>query len=506
VAGALMAEESNGVGESPSASFLGHSSILGGSPHARHLNERDDHYSPDMWQADSSHALGVAMHSFTTRARLKILKPRSRWERLVASCEKPWFQSWVGLIILCNSAVIGLETDLPHFPYWPLVENAFLLVFTIELGIRLAHFGLWGLVTHDDWVWNTLDLAIVGSGIIDMWVLTLVCYLSGVQQRHNKLLTLMRMTRLLRLMRLLRQLKQVQQLYDLSIALLQATEALGWMLILFACFMYAVSIMCTHLIGHSLGIPSDTLKLLYEEVETQKSEAAGLQERRLKGGNANGVAAGIDVVQSQFSSVPQSMYTLFQVVAGWVLTPFEDLLGRLPWLKLAFIIFWIFTSWALLSVMTGTVSEGMVHQKDLQNSAARAARMSRVNQFKLGLLRHSHSMKLTREKVEQIFEDQVMGAATEERDALVEELADMSDVFDMVAAGRKVIPLKDFAFALSSASSDLSSRTVMRAEAAHWKARNSLRHKVEAVATTTTQLTQDLDRAASVLGIAIPNQ
>jgi len=429
--------------------------------------------------------------------------PKNLVQKLAAECERPWFQSFGGLIIALNAVVIGLETDFPQYPHWSYVEHVFLVVFVIELGVRILHFGFGGLVCHPtDWGWNSLDVFIVGSGIVDMWVLGLYCKLMNVPQSHNKILTLLRMFRLLRLMRLLRQLKQVQQLYDLSVALIQATEAMGWMLILCTVFLYGVSIMTTNLIGHGLGIPDQTLARLYAEV-TEAAMDTEVVERRLKGGNANGVAAGIDVIQGQFATVPESMYTLFQVVAGWVLTPFDALLAEVAWLKLAFIVFWIFTSWALVSVMTGTVSEGMVHQQEVAQQIILDEKLARVASLKTDLLRSVAKMNVTREKVEQIEEDLMLAAGPEDAVLFKESLFDFYEIFDLMRGDSDRVPGRDFVMAMSTASQLPSSRGVLKLESAHWKARNSIHLEVETLQQNASSCHEKLERVAALLQQAV---
>lgn len=50
------------------------------------------------------------------------------------------FQSFVGLVIIANTLVLGLETDIP-WSGWDTMEEAFLIVFVVELALRLIHRG-----------------------------------------------------------------------------------------------------------------------------------------------------------------------------------------------------------------------------------------------------------------------------------------------------------------------------------------------------------------------------
>jgi len=60
--------------------------------------------------------------------------------------------------IVGNAAVIGFETDLPQMEIWETLELCFLLLFTMELSIRVVVFrpsGFFDFQNHD-FVWNLL--------------------------------------------------------------------------------------------------------------------------------------------------------------------------------------------------------------------------------------------------------------------------------------------------------------------------------------------------------------
>ena len=51
------------------------------------------------------------------------------------------FQSGLALVIVFNSVVVGLETDFPHLGCWTVVEDALLVIFAVELALRLVVIG-----------------------------------------------------------------------------------------------------------------------------------------------------------------------------------------------------------------------------------------------------------------------------------------------------------------------------------------------------------------------------
>ena len=59
------------------------------------------------------------------------------------------------------------------------------------------------------------------------------------------------------------------------------------------------------------------------------------------------------------------MWTIFETMSGWTLTRFEPLFQNVPGTRLAFVLWYIYAAWTLLSVLTGVVTENiiMIHQR-----------------------------------------------------------------------------------------------------------------------------------------------
>merc|ERR1719313_315436 len=54
------------------------------------------------------------------------------------------------------------------------------------------------------------------------------------------------------------------------------------------------------------------------------------------------------------------MFTLFGTVSSWSLLKFVPLFDEMPYLRPLFVLFYVYSAWALLAVMTGVVSENMI--------------------------------------------------------------------------------------------------------------------------------------------------
>merc|ERR1719160_64412 len=65
-----------------------------------------------------------------------------------------------------------------------------------------------------------------------------------------------------------------------------------------------------------------------------------------------------------FANVPASMFTLFGTMTSWSLLKFEPLFDPFPALQPLFVLFYVFSAWALLAIMTGVVSENLIAIRD----------------------------------------------------------------------------------------------------------------------------------------------
>ncbi|OLP94877.1 Voltage-dependent R-type calcium channel subunit alpha-1E [Symbiodinium microadriaticum] len=84
--------------------------------------------------------------------------------------ESATFQSAVGVVILLNALIMGLETDIQS-PIFEWAEQIMLSFFVLEAVLRVRHRGWEFFTSSEDGGWNILDMTIVASGVIDDWVL-----------------------------------------------------------------------------------------------------------------------------------------------------------------------------------------------------------------------------------------------------------------------------------------------------------------------------------------------
>lgn len=270
----------------------------------------------------------------------------------LAFTEALWFQSFVGFVIACNSVIIGVETDY-ETPMWGSIENSLLLFFVIEISLRIAHHG-WRFIFSAG---NVFDMAIVCSGVFDMWFMPMVDIVLGRQEDGGSaVMSVIQMLRLLRIIRLIRLVKIIQPLYRLALGIAEAIQGMFWVLVFLAMMLYAVSILFTRLIGHD---PTG-MRYEYNGIYTGQEVCSG-------GCSLDALDVDPGEVRQLFHSVLSSMFVLFESMSCWSLMRFTPLFDRAPLMKAMAVAFYIFTAWALLAVMTGVVSEKMIAAGEKKN-------------------------------------------------------------------------------------------------------------------------------------------
>mmetsp|Transcript_9215 Transcript_9215/g.21576 ORF Transcript_9215/g.21576 Transcript_9215/m.21576 type:complete len:586 (-) Transcript_9215:236-1993(-) len=249
--------------------------------------------------------------------------------------ESAWFHGLSGLVIFANAVIIGVETDIDT-PVWFYIEQLLLTFFVCELAFRLMRHGCHFFRHEEDWGWNCFDFSIVMSGVFDQWLIPLVTLLGLFD--HNSdggrmavVFMLMRLARLLRIVRLFRLVRIVRPLYELAQGVLEALQGMFWVLVFMVMTLYSAAVLCTRLLGRGDILPE---------------EAAADDE--------------VQHIQAMFASVDESMFTLFGTMSSWSLLKFAPLFKEMPVLRPLFVLFYVYSAWALLAVMTGVVSENMI--------------------------------------------------------------------------------------------------------------------------------------------------
>lgn len=175
-------------------------------------------------------------------------------ERLSSFFESE-FGRWVVIsIILLNAVLLGVSTypavDLRYGALLDQLDHVFLVVFTVELVLRLYAAGSARAYVRDPW--NVFD-----------FILILLCWLPF----GGALFTVGRM---LRVLRTLRAISMFSSLRDIVTALLHSLPAMGHVAFLLGLLVYVYSVVGTHLFGatvpHYFGSLHRTWLTLFQVV------------------------------------------------------------------------------------------------------------------------------------------------------------------------------------------------------------------------------------------------
>mmetsp|Transcript_34338 Transcript_34338/g.74182 ORF Transcript_34338/g.74182 Transcript_34338/m.74182 type:complete len:356 (+) Transcript_34338:118-1185(+) len=241
--------------------------------------------------------------------------------------ESDQFNMIIGLVIIGNAFVIGLETEFGAGSF-TFFENLFNSIFLVEMVLRVRVMGK----SYFTEPWNCFDFSLVASGTLDLWVLPLF---SGGDSSSTNLyqfqaMRMLRMLRLMRVLRVIRLFRMFQQLFLIMQAFGKAFQIVLLMGLLVLILDYVCAIMLTQSIGHQTD--------MWQGEDQEK-------------------------VQAWFGSIPNSMQTLFLVMT---LTNWEEvstvLVKELPpsVVYCTLVLYIMVTSYTMLSLITGIISESLI--------------------------------------------------------------------------------------------------------------------------------------------------
>jgi len=326
--------------------------------------------------------------------------PQTLWEKFLvvglAVLESTRFQVAMALLILVNALVIGLETDMPDLPFWDVVENAFLVIFTTELTFRLTILGRREFfdTTSDDIGWNVFDFIVVSMGVFDVFCSAVIGSSSGGAA------TLFRIIRLMRILRIFRIVRFLKQLYMLAFGLAEAAKAVFWVTILMSFVLYVCAIVLARTIG-SVG-------------EDDPNH---------------------DFLCTRFATIPRGMLTLFELMASPNLPEYQaqhDLLFTRPAMTFFFVVFVIFGSFGMIALLTGVISESMFEknqlkiEEDRKEKEATTALINEICETMYARMPHGADTEVSIEdimetvpKIERLFEEVGIDFTHDDLNALV---------------------------------------------------------------------------------------
>lgn len=372
------------------------------------------------------------------------------------------FQYFVAFVILVNALVMGLETDLESSAWW-WVEQVMLAFFATELAFRIRLKLCAFFTEREGRLWNILDLAIVVTGISTQWVLDI--WVDEGSSQWTKMVSLARMLRLMRIIRLFRLAKAVRPLRQLTIGVASAMQSMFWVLVLTFAVLYSLAIAMTRMVGW--GELVDDPNSIPEET------------------------------RAMFSSLTESMFALFALMNGHQWHQVTPLLELLPWTKPLFVAFTICGSWALLSVMTGVVSDHIqsIREKDLrEDEEMREERKEKLVSMLAQLFASASdgTGSLTRAAFKEIFRSPYHHRRLQR--ALNQPLDDVQLMFDWLdVEGRGTLDFYEFCEGLECLEEMVTGRSLLTVDCGVKRQCNLLQKGIELASDEVDALQRDLD-------------
>ncbi|MFY0625077.1 MAG: ion transporter [Reichenbachiella sp.] len=181
-------------------------------------------------------------------------------EKLGEFLESRHVQHFIVTLIVINSVSIGMETSKPWMEsygrWFDFVDNAILMVFVLEIVLKLYAFGF---KFFKD-AWNIFDFTIVAIAVIPAAAAFSVF-------------------RTMRILRTLRLVKNVPKLRIIIEALIKSIPSIGWISVLLVTVFYIFAVLATNLYGdafpHWFGDIGDSMFTLFQ-VMTLESWSSGI--------------------------------------------------------------------------------------------------------------------------------------------------------------------------------------------------------------------------------------
>lgn len=234
--------------------------------------------------------------------------------------EDEWFKQFIAIVIFASLVIMAGETDYKDLAIWLTLDVIILLIFIVEILLKLAYRGLKEMFTGSDRFWNMLEWLVIFLGIVE-----LILWLCFKVNPSN-----MRLTRLVRLLRFFR---LVKPLTDLATAYKSMLESFCVVLVVLFCLLLVCGIFCTYMLGQGEGLDMD-------DIVTQEQ---------------------FPDIHIHFKDLPTSMFTLFQVCTldNWIDIA-QPAITVNVWWRSFFIVFIPIASWTMISILAAVASENVV--------------------------------------------------------------------------------------------------------------------------------------------------
>ncbi|TLD81470.1 ion transporter [Helicobacter sp. MIT 05-5293] len=215
-----------------------------------------------------------------------------------------WTSFIIG-VILINSIALGLDTiDIIHRQFNNtlfIIDNVCLVIFVIELSLRIITYKKNFFIGSNEWGWNWFDLIIVLISIF-----------------ANAGFSIVRAVRIVKIFRLL---SAIPAMRIISMAMLHTIPAMLSVVVLLTIFYYIYGVLCVNLFG--------------------------------------------DTFPQWFGNLGKSFYTLFQIMTleSWSMGIVRPIMEVYPYAWIVFISFICITNFIVLNLIVGVAVESIAEIK-----------------------------------------------------------------------------------------------------------------------------------------------
>jgi len=298
---------------------------------------------------------GPRMHS----VRSENAAPRSSAMRTLQSCVfSDTFIGAVFIIIFSNVVILGVETDYrssyarsgdyeTELAVLQIVQVVYTMIFFVELVLRIIAEGTHFFVSSHRY-WNWLDTAIVVLSMVDALSLLFEAIRGEGHREANWMVGVVNALRPLRVLRIIRLAAFIKEIRVLVLSIVATLKILIWALLLMFFVMFSFSMLFADAVSTHLR----SIKSSGSVVPCDTDE-------------------GIELCLN-WGSLPDAILSLFQAVTGgmdWnqAFQPLKDV----SWmLVISFMIFFIFTTFVLLNVMTAVFCQTAIEAAQREDNRA----------------------------------------------------------------------------------------------------------------------------------------
>lgn len=285
-----------------------------------------------------------------------ILTYRGLAEEEDTDANKVWvdragFDIVISIIIVVNTVLIGLETDLAGVSsedrdwWWIALEALFCVIFIVEIALKVFyHTYKW--IWSD--IWNFITFLVAISAVVDAAILHPLGH-HGIL----RVLSLFRVFGLVRLVRIVSRYRLLEELHLVIKGLIESARTLAWTVLLITVFLYICAVFLTKQIGQNDEVYDDYRKL----------------------------SGGWDY-EEYFGTVGRSMWTLLQCMTldSWSSRIARHVISRQWYMSVFFVVFLLLSTFGMLNIVVSVIVEQMLtaSKKNAKRTAVREEKARRT--------------------------------------------------------------------------------------------------------------------------------